>query len=474
MAHVVERKQIYINGTWVPSSGADVIEVLNPATETLMATVPRGTGADVDKAVKAAAAALESWSLTSIDERALIFGKMAELLAARAGEVTDMLTRELGQPRTAVAERTYGSAVTDLRLIVDSLSEVSWEEKVGHSVVRKVPAGVVAAISAWNSPLKLIIMKAGAAMAAGCTVVLKGPEVAPLSSFLFAELADEAGFPPGVLNLVSGLGTEVGESLTSHPLVDMISLTGSVRAGSRVMEVASKGIKRVALELGGKSANVILPDADLQEAVTVGLHDAFRNSGQVCGGLTRVLVPRDRLAEAETLAAKVAESYVPGDPFDPESTLGTVANALQRERVREKIQAGIDEGVTLVTGGVDAPQGLDRGYYVRPTIFSGDNSNVIAREEIFGPVVILIPYEDEQDAIAIANDSDYGLAGAVWAADPQHARQVAGRLRTGRVRINGAPLDQQAPHGGFGLSGIGREWGRYGIEEFLDYQSVTG
>jgi acyl-CoA reductase-like NAD-dependent aldehyde dehydrogenase len=341
-------------------------------------------------------------------------------------------------------------------------------------VVRREAAGVVGAITAWNAPLRSIISKAGAAIAAGCTVVLKGSEVAPLTSFIFAEMADEAGLPGGVINLVCGTGPEVGEAIVTHPLVDMVSLTGSVRAGRRVMELAAAGIKRVHLELGGKSANIILEDADLERAIAVGIEDAFRNAGQVCGGLTRMLVPRDHLREAEELAVSKAESYVIGDPFDPATTLGPVTTSGQRERVRGYIRDGIADGGRMLTGGPDAPAGFERGWYVRPTVFSCDNSARIAREEIFGPVVVIIPFEDEEDALAIANDSPYGLAGGIWCADAAHARALASRLRVGRVRINGAPLDKRAPHGGFKLSGIGREWGRYGIEEFLEYKSVIG
>jgi len=298
--------------------------------------------------------------------------------------------------------------------------------------------------------------------------------VAPLTSYLFVDLATEAGLPDGVLNLVSGTGPEVGEAIASHPLIDMVSITGSVRAGRRVMELAAESVKRVHLELGGKSANIILPDADLERAVLTGIEDAFRNTGQVCGGLTRMLVPRDRLEEAEALAIRKAESYVPGDPFDPATTLGPVATESARDRVRDYITTGVAEGARLLTGGPETPEGIERGYYVRPTIFTGDNTMRIAREEIFGPVLVIIPFDSEAEALEIANDSVYGLAGAIWSADPEHARILATRLRTGRIRINGAPLNKRATHGGFKLSGVGREWGRVGVEEFLEYQSVIG
>jgi len=471
---MIERDQIFIGGEWRPSSGDGVIDVINPATEDVIAKVPRGSAEDVDRAAKAAAGAFATWSRTPVEERAEIITRLARLTEARAEEITRTIVSEVGQPATVAAVSQTAGAVEELEVIAEGLREIAWEEQVGDTVVRREPAGVVGAITPWNAPLRSICIKAGAAIAAGCTVVLKGSEVAPQSSFIFAEMAAEAGLPDGVFNLVSGTGPEVGEAIASHPLVDMVSLTGSVRAGSRVMELASASIKRVALELGGKSANLICADADLEQAIAVGIEDAFRNSGQVCGGLSRVLVPRERVADAEAIAVGKAESYVLGDPFDPATTLGPVTTKAQHERVRGYIRAGVEDGVRMLTGGPEAPDGLDRGYFVRPTVFSGDNHCRIAREEIFGPVVVLIPFEDEDDAIAIANDSPYGLAGAVWCAEDDRARALARQLRVGRVRINGTPLNKRAPHGGFKLSGVGREWGRHGIEEFLEYQSVIG
>lgn len=471
---MIERTQIFIGGKWVASSGTDVITVINPATEEPLATIPRGSAEDVDRAAQAAAAAFPRWSQSSLPERIAVFQKLACLTEARSAEITRTIVSEVGQPATMAAVSQTAGAEEELDLIAECLSEVRWAEQVGKTVVRREASGVVGAITAWNAPLRSVISKAGAAMAAGCTVVLKGSEVAPLTSFIFAEMAAEAGVPDGVLNLVSGPGPVVGEAIASHPLVDMVSLTGSVRAGRRVMELASASIKRVHLELGGKSANIIFDDADFERAIVVGIEDAFRNAGQVCGGLTRVLVPRHRLAEAEELARRKAESYVIGDPFDAATTLGPVTTAGQRERVRGYIRAGLAEDASMLTGGPEAPDGLNRGYFVRPTVFSGDNRKRIAREEIFGPVVVIIPFEDEADAIAIANDSPYGLAAGIWCGDTEHARALAARLRVGRVRINGTPLNKRAPHGGFKLSGIGREWGRFGIEEFLDYKSVIG
>ena len=469
---MIERNQILVNGKWVESSGDGVLTVLNPATEEPLATVPRGSAEDVDRAARAAADAFPSWSQTSVEERVELLGRIVRLLEARSEEITRAIVSEVGEPATLAAKHQTSAAISNLANTVASLPEIVWDEQVGNTNVHRAPAGVIGAITPWNVPLLMITMKVGAALAAGCTVVLKGTEVAPLSSFIFAEAAVEAGLPDGVFNLVSGTGPEVGEAIVTHPLVDMVSLTGSVRAGRRVMELASGSIKRVALELGGKSANIILDDADVERAVSVGVEDAFRNSGQVCGGLTRALVPRNRLADAEDIAAAGAGSYVLGDPFDPATTLGPVVTEAQRDRVRGYIRHGVEEGARMIAGGPEAPDGLPRGYFVRPTVFSGDNSNKIAREEIFGPVVVITPFDDEADAIRMANDSSYGLAAAVWCADPERARAIATRVRAGRIRINGSPINPRAPHGGFKLSGIGRENGRYGIEEFLEYQSI--
>jgi aldehyde dehydrogenase (NAD+) len=471
---MIERNSIFVDGRWVPSAGTGVLTVVNPVTEEPIATVPRGLPEDVDKAAHAAAAAFPNWRETSVDERVAIFEKLAALTARRADELTRTMVSELGYPaRQAHVSQTV-EAVDELWVMAESLRQIQWEEQIGTTRVRREPSGVLGAITAWNGPYRSVISKAGAAIAAGCTVVLKGSEVAPLSTYMFAELAVEAGLPSGVFNLVSGTGPEVGEAIASHPLVDMLSLTGSVRAGRRVMELASASVKRCHLELGGKSANLICADADLERAVIDGIEDAMRNTGQVCGGLTRVLVPRARLRDAEEIAVGKADSYVLGDPWDPKTTLGPVSTAAARDRVRSYIRAGVEDGARMLCGGPDAPEGLSRGWFVRPTVFTGHNALRIAREEIFGPVVVIIAYDDEKEAIDIANDSVYGLAGAVWCADPERARRIATRLRTGRVRINGAPLDKRGTHGGFKLSGYGREWGRFGIEEFLEYQSMYG
>lgn len=471
---MIEHKQIFIDGKWTDSFGSNVIAITNPATEERIATVPRGNEEDVEAAVQAAARAFPTWSRSSVQERIDIFSKLARLTEARSEEITQTIVSEVGYPAPWVAKSQTAGAVEELDIIAECLGEISWAEEVGNTTVHREPSGVVGAITAWNAPLRSIISKACAAMAAGCTIVLKPSEVAPLTAFMFADMMAEAGVPDGVFNLVCGTGPEVGEAIVAHPLVDMVSLTGSVRAGRRVMEVASMSVKRVHLELGGKSANIIFGDADFERAVVDGIEDAMRNTGQACGGLSRMLVPRERLREAEALAVERAERYVLGDPWAPETTLGPVATAAQYERVRGYIQAGLDAGIQMLTGGLDTPKGLSRGYFVRPTIFSGDNHSRIAREEIFGPVVVIIPFEDEADAIAIANDSPYGLAASVWCGDTEQARAVAAKLRVGRIRINGAPLNKRGTHGGFKLSGIGREWGRFGIEEYLEYKSVIG
>jgi aldehyde dehydrogenase (NAD+) len=471
---MIERNQIYVDGRWIASAGSDVIGVVNPTTEECFATIPRGTADDVGRAVSAAAKAFPEWSQSTVAERAGLFRKLASLAEAQAEAITRTIVSEVGQPKTMAAVSQTGGAVEELLLIAETLGEIAWSEPVGNAVVRREPAGVVGAITAWNAPLRSVISKAGAAMAAGCTVVVKGSEIAPLTSFMFAEMTAEAGIPGGVFNLVSGTGPEVGEAIAYHPHVDMVSLTGSVRAGRRVMELASATIKRVHLELGGKSANIVLEDADFPRAIADGIADAFRNSGQVCGGLTRILAPRARLREAEEIAVAEAGRFVLGDPFDAATTLGPVTTAEQRVRVRDYIRSGLTEGVRMLAGGPEAPAHLPRGYFVRPTVFSGDNHCRVAREEIFGPVVVIIPFDSEDEAITIANDSQYGLAAGIWCGDAVHGRALAARLRVGRVRVNGAPLNKRVPHGGFKLSGIGREWGRYGIEEFLEYKSVMG
>lgn len=466
-------ESIYIDGAWVPSAGHGSIEVVNSTTEEVMGSVPAGNGEDVERAVAAARAALEAWSATSLEERTKVLTRIQEGLTARMAEIGELIAKELGMPLALANLIQAGLPIADFATTAAAAAQIPFEERIGNSLVVREPVGVVGAITPWNYPLHQIAAKVAPALAAGCTVVLKPSEVTPLNTFILAEVIDEAGLPAGVFNLVTGTGAEVGEALAEHPQVDMISFTGSTRAGKRVAELASRTVKRVALELGGKSANIILDDADLAKAVNAGVSDCYLNSGQTCVALTRMLVPRDRLAEVEDLAVKAAESFTPGDPLQEGTRLGPLVSAAQRERVRSYIRKGIEEGAKLLTGGAEPPQGLERGFFVRPTVFSEvRNDMTIAQEEIFGPVLSIIAYDDEDDAVRIANDSPYGLSGAVWSSDPDRALKVARKLRTGQVAVNGGGFNVAAPFGGYKQSGYGREYGKYGIEEFLEIKSL--
>jgi len=465
--------KLYIGGAWVEPDGQGTLQVVNATTEEIMASVPEGSPTDVDRAVTAAAAAFETWSGTPVEERSKVLGQIQDALAARTDDIARMVAQEVGMPVALATLVQAGLPIMDFATVVQAMGELRWEEVIGNSLVVREPAGVVGAITPWNYPLHQVAAKVAGALGAGCTVVLKPSEVAPLTAFLLAEVVDQVGLPPGVFNLVTGVGSVVGEAIASHRAVDMVSFTGSTRAGKRVMELAASTVKRVALELGGKSANVLLDDADFDRAVPAGVGAAYLNSGQTCSALTRMLVPRHRLAEAEALAVAAAESYTPGDPFDPATRLGPLVSAAQRDRVRGYIAKGIDEGATLLTGGAEPPAGLERGFFVRPTVFSNVTSAMtIAREEIFGPVLSIMAYEDEADAVQMANDSDYGLAGGVWSASPARAEAVARRLRTGQVEINGGAFNPAAPFGGYRQSGIGRELGRFGVEEFLEVKAL--
>ena len=464
---------LYINGQWVPSTGSGRIEVVNASTEEVIDSIPQGTPEDVDRAVRAARDAFETWSTTSAADRAKYLRAIAEGLQARAGELVEIISKEVGSPTWFSQLAQVGLPGIDVASVADIIENYQFEETVGSSVVVKEPVGVVGCITPWNYPLHQITAKIAPALAVGCTVVLKPSEVAPLNAFILAEIIDSAGLPPGVFNLVTGYGSDVGEAIASHPLVDMISFTGSTRAGRRVSALASETVKRVALELGGKSPNVILDDADFERAVPDAIAQCFINSGQTCSALTRLIVPRSRLAETEELARRTAEGYALGDPFAEGTRLGPVISASQRERVTGYIRKGIEEGAKLVTGGAEQPEGFERGYYVQPTVFSEVRSDMtIAREEIFGPVLVILPYDDEEDAVRIANDTDYGLAGGVWAGDQEKAKQVARRIRTGQVAINGGGFNPVAPFGGYKQSGNGRELGKFGIEEFLEIKAM--
>jgi aldehyde dehydrogenase (NAD+) len=468
-----DRDKIYINGVWVPSTGTGSIEVVNSTTEEVMGRIPEGTAEDVDRAVAAAKAAFSEWSSTSVEERGKYLQRVTEGLQARMAEIGQLVSQEVGMPASLSMMIQAGLPTMTFGSMSQILDSFPFEEEVGNSLVVREPVGVVAAITPWNYPLHQIAAKVAPALAAGCTVVLKPSEVAPLNAFVLAEIIHDVGLPAGVFNLVTGYGPVVGEAMAAHPDVDMISFTGSTRAGKRVSELAAQTVKRVALELGGKSPNVILDDADLEKAVTDGVGKCYLNSGQTCSALTRMIVPRSRLAEVEEIAARAAASFKPGDPQAQDTRLGPLVSAVQRDRVRSYIQKGVEEGAKLIAGGADAPEGLERGFFVQPTVFSEVRPDMtIAQEEIFGPVLAILPYEDEDEAVAIANDTIYGLAGGVWSGDADRAKQVARRLRTGQVEINGGSFNPLAPFGGYKQSGNGRELGKFGLEEFLEVKSL--
>ncbi|NGO71160.1 aldehyde dehydrogenase family protein [Streptomyces boncukensis] len=469
-------EDLYIDGVWRPALGGDAIDVGNPATGAVLASVPSGTAADVDAAVGAARAALPGWAATPPAERAARLGALRDVLAARAEEVAELVTAELGAPLTFSRKVHAAAPVTVSGSFAELAADFPFEEKTGNSRVLREPVGVVGAITPWNYPLHQIVAKAAPALAAGCTMVLKPAEDTPLTARLFAEAVHEAGVPAGVFNLVTGLGPVAGEALAGHPDVDLVSFTGSTAVGRRVGALAGSGVKRVALELGGKSPNVLLPGADLAKAVKRGVANVMNNSGQSCNALTRMLVDSARYEEAVDLAAKAAAAYAPGDPRDEGTRLGPVVNARQRERVTGYVEQGVREGARLVTGGAEPPEpppGHERGHWVRATVFADVTPRMaVAREEIFGPVLCLLPYQDTEEALRIANDTDYGLAGAVWSDDEEEAVAFARRLQSGQVDINGGRFNPLAPFGGYKQSGVGRELGRYGLEEYLETKSL--
>jgi len=469
---VIDRNTYYLAGEWI--AGTDnAIPVENPTTGVVIGMVPAGTAADVDRAVQAARAAFPAWAATSRAERAELLRKLHDGLVKRAEEIADTIATDVGTPLRIASRIQAALPVTDVATYVDLLGQDETEERIGNSLVVREPAGVVAAITPWNYPIHQITCKLAPALAAGCTVVVKPSEVAPLAVYLLFDALDEAGFPPGVVNLVSGYGPVVGEALVTHPGVDVVSFTGSARAGARVAELAARSVKRVTLELGGKSANVILDDADLATAVKVGVSNAFLNGGQTCTAWTRMLVPATRHEEALELAKGFAEGFRPGDPLDPATKLGPLVSGAQRDRVRDFIRHGVASRARLVTGGVTPPAGFEQGYFVRPTVFGGvDPDSVIAQEEIFGPVLSVIPFTGEEQALAIANNSQYGLHGAVWSADQERAVAFARRVRTGQIDVNGAAFNPLAPFGGYKRSGVGREMGRFGMDEFLEVKSI--
>ncbi|MGH9083335.1 MAG: aldehyde dehydrogenase family protein [Acidimicrobiales bacterium] len=464
---------VYVGGAWVPSSGNGIHEVVDSNTEEVIGRVPECTPGDVDRAVAAAAEAFGAWAATPVEERSKLLSRVSEGLAARTDEIAATIAREVGTPLSLSGPIQVGLAVGAFAAAADGVGAITWEQEIGNSLVVREPIGVVGAITPWNYPLYQISLKVAPALATGCTVVLKPSEVAPLNAYALAEVIDEVGLPPGVFNMVVGSGPIVGEAIAAHPKVDMVSFTGSTRAGRRVMQLAAESIKKVTLELGGKSANVILPDADLEAAIPAGMFGCYLNSGQTCSALTRMIVPRSRLAEVEEKAAAAAGSFAPGSSMEAGTMLGPLVSAAQLERVRGYIRKGIEEGAKLVTGGAEPPAGLEKGYFVQPTVFSEvTNDMTIAREEIFGPVLVILPYDTEEEAVRLANDTPYGLAGAVWAGDKAKAEAVARQLRTGQVDVNGGAFNPAAPFGGYKQSGFGRERGPFGLEEYLQVKSL--
>ena len=468
-----DRAEIYVDGSWTPSTDKDVFAVVDATTEEVLGHVPAGTADDADRAVAAARAAFPVWSATPLEDRAKALERIGEGLQARVGELSELVTREVGTPLNLSALAHVGLPVMTFHSTAEIARSFPFEEKVANSLVVREPVGVAACITPWNYPLHQVAAKVAPALATGCTVVLKPSEVAPLSAFALAEVVHEVGLPPGVFNLVTGAGPMVGEALVAHPDVDKVSFTGSTAVGRHVGEVAAASVKRVSLELGGKSPTVILEDAELRPAVISGVTSAFLNCGQSCLAQSRMLAPRSRLEEVEALALAVAESFEPGDPLARGTRLGPLVSEAQRRRVRDYIERGVAEGARLLTGGPDPPEGLDRGFFVRPTVFSDVRPDMtIAQEEIFGPVLCILDYEDEDEAVEIANATIYGLSGAVWSGDRDRAMAVARRLRTGQVDVNGGAFNPLAPFGGYKQSGSGRELGRFGVEGFLETKSL--
>lgn len=468
-------KQFYINGQWVEPSSDHTVDVINPATEEVAATIALGTEKDVDAAVAAARAAFESFSRTSREERIALLERILEIYQRRSDEFARVISIEMGAPAKLSKHAQAPSGTGHFAATLKALKAFEFEERIGNTLVVKEPIGVCGLITPWNWPVNQLACKIAPALATGCTMVLKPSEVAPLSALLLAEVLDEAGVPAGVFNLVNGDGPTVGSAMSAHPDIDMMSFTGSTGAGRQVMKSGADTIKRVALELGGKSANILLDDANCEKMVAHGVMSCMNNSGQSCNAPTRMLVPNSRMDEVVEIAKAVAAKVKAGAPDAQDTTIGPVVSKAQWSKIQELITKGIEEGAKLVVGGPGRPEGLDKGYYVQPTIFSHVTTDMtIAREEIFGPVLSIIGYEDEADAIRIANDTRYGLSGYVSSADLDRARNVARQIRTGMVHLNGAPLDNDAPFGGYKESGNGREWGHYGFEDFLEVKSIFG
>jgi aldehyde dehydrogenase (NAD+) len=468
-------RQFYIDGRWVNPTKTHDFEVINPATEEHIGTISLGGAGDVEKAVAAAKKALPAYSETTPAERLAFLQRIIEVYQSRMDEMAETISQEMGAPLSLSRAAQAPVGLAHFREIVKVLENFKFEELKGSTLMRKEPVGVCGLITPWNWPMNQIAAKVAPALAAGCTMVLKPSEIAPLSAYLFAQILHEAGLPAGVFNMVNGDGPTVGAAISSHPDVDMVSFTGSTRAGIAVASAAAPSVKRVTQELGGKSAYIILEDADLENAVKEGVQACFRNTGQSCNAPTRMLVPRHKMTGAAVAAKKAAEATKAGDPFTDGTNIGPLASKAQFEKVQRLIKNGIDEGAELVAGGPGRPEGIMKGHFVRPTVFASvRNDMTIAREEIFGPVLSIIPYDDEDDAVRIANDTPYGLSGYVTSGDLNHARRVAKRIRSGNVHINGARLDFSGCFGGYKQSGNGREWGEAGLGEFLELKAVFG
>ena len=468
-------QKFYIDGQWVDPVGKETLDVINPATEESIGTIAMGTKEDVNKAVAAAKRAFETFSKTTIEERAALLEKIIEAYKARMGDIAQTVSQEMGAPMSLANAAQAPAGLGHLMYSLNALKEFKFEEQVGKNLIVREPIGVCGLITPWNWPLNQIAAKVGPAIAAGCTMVLKPSEIAPLNAIIFAEVMHEAGVPKGVFNLVNGDGPSVGVAMSSHPDIDMMSFTGSTRAGISVAENSAKTVKRVAQELGGKSPNVILDDANFPEVIARDTFGVCMNTGQSCNAPTRMLVPASRMEEAAAIAKATAEQIKVGDPSDEATQIGPVVSAAQFEKVQNLIQKGIDEGAKLETGGVGRPDGMNRGYFVKPTVFSNvTNDMTIAQEEIFGPVLSLIGYKDEEDAVRIANDTVYGLSAYVSSGDVEHAAKVGREIRAGNVHLNGAGVDPGAPFGGYKQSGNGREFSKWGLEEFLETKALLG
>jgi aldehyde dehydrogenase (NAD+) len=467
--------KFYIDGAWVDPVARRALDVINPATEQPVAQISLGGAADVDRAVKAARAAFPAYSRASKAERIALLERIIEAYKARYDDIAKAISLEMGAPITLATKAQAATGIGHLKQMIAVLSEYEFEHMQGKTRIIREPIGVCGFITPWNWPINQITCKVAPALAAGCTMVLKPSEIAPLNAIIFAEVLDAAGVPKGVFNLVNGDGPTVGQAIAAHPGVDLVSFTGSTRAGIQVAKTAADTVKRVHQELGGKSANIILPDADLKKAVADGVRNCFRNSGQSCNAPTRMFVPREQHADAVAVAREAAEGVKVGPPDGADTAIGPVVSETQFNKIQRLIETGINEGATLVTGGPGRPAGLERGYYVKPTVFADVRPEMtIAREEIFGPVLSILPYDTERQVIELANDSVYGLAGYVSSGNPDNARRVASELRAGQITINGAPGDVAAPFGGYKQSGNGREWGKYGFEEFLEVKAVMG